>query len=129
VPVGFVGRIAATGYFSSDEQYYNAYLNGPDGERLAQLNTGDRLTVGQVYYADGHAFPNKPSGAGDDGWYGAASFTFEPAAATTTVPEPGTWALLGRGLLAIGGIAARRRTHVASDRSDYSCGRAAAVRE
>ncbi len=32
-----------------------------------------------------------------------------PAAVASTVPEPGTWALLGTGLLAVAGIAARRR--------------------
>jgi hypothetical protein len=30
-------------------------------------------------------------------------------AAVSTVPEPGTWALLGTGLLAVGGVAARRK--------------------
>jgi hypothetical protein len=32
-----------------------------------------------------------------------------PGGPATTVPEPGTWALLGTGLLAVGGVAARRK--------------------
>jgi hypothetical protein len=31
------------------------------------------------------------------------------ALTATTVPEPGTWALLGTGLLAVAGVAAGRR--------------------
>ena len=33
----------------------------------------------------------------------------ETTAAVTTAPEPGTWALLGTGLLAVGGVAVRRK--------------------
>ena len=32
--------------------------------------------------------------------------------AVTTTPEPGTWALLGTGLMALGGVARRKRTRV-----------------
>jgi hypothetical protein len=38
-----------------------------------------------------------------------ASVSNYSIAAVSTVPEPGTWALLGTGLLAVGGIAARRK--------------------
>jgi hypothetical protein len=40
-------------------------------------------------------------------------FRFRNAAGdigVTTTPEPGTWALLGTGLLALGGVARRRRS-------------------
>jgi hypothetical protein len=36
-------------------------------------------------------------------------FRAEFTGGTSVVPEPGTWALLGTGLLVVGGIAARRR--------------------
>ncbi len=109
LPVGFVGRIAAIGYGSSTEQYYNAFYNGGQFGPRVGMNGDGRLNFGRVYHAETDAFPGTVSGDGAGGWYGAASFTFERSVATTTTPEPGTWALLGTGLLAIGGIAARRR--------------------
>jgi hypothetical protein len=50
---------------------------------------------------------NHLEGAYNDGYADNLSFVLTLAPATT-VPEPGTWALLGSGLLAIGGVAARR---------------------
>ncbi|MGZ8468771.1 MAG: PEP-CTERM sorting domain-containing protein [Gemmatirosa sp.] len=110
LPVGFVGRIAAFGYGTASEQYYNAFYNGGQLGPRVGMSGESRLSFGRVYHADGDAFPGTVSGDGAGGWYGAASFTFEPAVATTTAPEPGTWALLGTGLLAIGGLATRRVT-------------------
>jgi hypothetical protein len=43
---------------------------------------------------------------------GTTSFNIDNisvTATTSTIPEPGTWALLGTGLLAVGGVAARRK--------------------
>ena len=37
------------------------------------------------------------------------SFASGSVAPSATVPDPGTWALLGTGLLAIGGVAQRRK--------------------
>lgn len=46
------------------------------------------------------------------GWDNHGTFTLtvvDTSAPITTAPEPGTWALLGTGLVAVGGIARRRR--------------------
>ena len=49
----------------------------------------------------GNGTPGPGNGAGLD--FATLQLT------SSTVPEPGTWALLGTGLLAVGGVAARRR--------------------
>jgi hypothetical protein len=46
----------------------------------------------------------------DEGWtLDNVQVRLDLTAVNTTVPEPGTWALLGTGLLAIGGVSVRRK--------------------
>lgn len=109
LPAGFIGRIGAWGFVGAD-RYVNAFdLNASGSVRVA-TDGGGLLGFGSVYYADAAGdVPTIRSGEGGAGWYGAGSFTFEAAPAALVTPEPGTWALLGTGLAAVGGVAARRR--------------------
>ena len=107
LPSDFVGRIAAIGYGTVDERYYNAFFNGND--RVTAYG-GSLVALQREYYADGDAFPTTASGNGEPGWYGAANFQFERASVPqSAVPEPASVALLTTGVMAIGGGAAARR--------------------
>ncbi|GLC24209.1 PEP-CTERM sorting domain-containing protein [Roseisolibacter agri] len=109
LPAGFVGRIGAWGFVGAD-RYFNAFDVSQSGFARMTTDGGGLLDFGSVYYAEAPGgVPTLRSGDGSPGWYGAASFTFEAGRAAVVTPEPGTWALLGTGLVAIAGIAARRR--------------------
>jgi hypothetical protein len=108
--------------------YYQPTLGGVNNPLLLQAFAGASGTgslVGSVtavrynFQMNNQLFLGITSGAGDIGSLvftrstdnssdviGIDNLTF---AAATTVPEPGTWALLGTGLLAVGGVAARRK--------------------
>jgi hypothetical protein len=68
---------------------------------------GDAELSGQVFYA-GCAYPPSggPVGCTGDGFPIAGFARIEQAVVT---PEPGTWALLGTGLIGLAGVTARRR--------------------
>lgn len=109
LPAGFVGRIGAWGFTGAD-RYFNAFDVSPTGFANVATDGAGLLTFGSVYYAEAPGgAPMLRSGDGSPGWYGAGSFTFDTGGGAVVTPEPGTWALLGTGLVALGGIAARRR--------------------
>jgi hypothetical protein len=66
-------------------------------------------TATQLYLgiADAASFQGAPGFYGDN--TGAFTASYSISAAVSSVPEPSTYALLGTGLLAVGGAAARRK--------------------
>jgi hypothetical protein len=74
------------------------------------IDTGGAITlVGASRHAsDPNSYPTIIDG-GPAVRYGAGSFQFT----VSTVPEPGTWALMGTGLLGVAGLARRKRTPAA----------------
>jgi subtilisin-like proprotein convertase family protein len=104
----------------------NGDSGNPNG--TYSFNSGFTAPVGSIGYGGGDYTPlesfsvfNGVDVAGtwtlrivDDAGQDVGSFQswdlgLVTAAPTTTAPEPGTWALMGTGLLAVGGVAARRR--------------------
>lgn len=109
LPAGFIGRIGAWGFVGAD-RYLNMFDINQSGSVRVATDGGGLLGFGSVFYSSvAGDVPTVRSGDGGAGWYGAGSFTFEAGGAAVVTPEPGTWALLGTGLVALGGIAARRR--------------------
>jgi hypothetical protein len=100
------------------------------GERTSRNSTAGlflgtfRPTEGGAYLYFAYHDPRPPERVGPITWpcpwYGQtcvaegfrAHLTITDITTASTVPEPSTWALLGTGLLTVGGIAARRRKRV-----------------
>lgn len=77
----------------------------PTGYAGGTALAGTSFYAGQTYASLG-VTPGTYSVNWDNG---EGSFTLDITPASTTTPEPGTWALLGTGLVGVGVIARRRR--------------------
>ena len=91
-------------------EYWMAIAPIGNGSDRAYLSTTSGLngvneTIDHRHYFDsqyfGHGFTSNPNGATD--------FAYGIVGTASTVPEPGTWALLATGLAGIAGVARRRR--------------------
>ena len=101
---GFQGSIVADGFGQADPNYNTSGSPFP-----GTVNTGGGAItfVGGARYANtAGVYPTILDG-GPAVRYGAGSFQFN---VVSTVPEPGTWALMGTGLIGLAGIARRKRT-------------------
>lgn len=101
LPAGFKGMIVASGY-DSDEQDCNA----GHGSCGVSFNGGDgAITYNGSYYSGSGSYPTFADGP-PTVRYAGPNFMFQTV---TTAPEPASAALLGTGLLALGGVVVRRR--------------------
>ncbi|GJG86523.1 hypothetical protein tb265_17040 [Gemmatimonadetes bacterium T265] len=110
LPAGFQGSLVATGYGDPQERLANnGYWPFP-----GTITTGGFLDFvgGGRYTLDPDAFPTTVDG-GPAVHFAGANVVFDRAptavVATSTVPEPSTWALVGAGLLVVSAVARRRR--------------------
>jgi hypothetical protein len=101
--VGFLGSIVADGFNEADLNYNTLGAAFP-----GTINTSGAFTFvgGSRYDGAAGVYPTITDG-GPAVRYGAGSFKYN---VVSTVPEPTTWAMMGMGLLGVGGIARRKRS-------------------
>jgi hypothetical protein len=101
--VGFLGSIVADGFNDADQNYNTSGSPFP-----GTTNTSGAFTFvgGSRYDNAAGVYPTITDG-GPSVRYGAGSFQYQ---VVSTVPEPTTWAMMGLGLLGVGGIARRKRS-------------------
>ena len=113
-PCRTVVSIAAPGIYTFSWSYQTADLDGPGGDLFSLIVDGARIPLSDPGGPVSQSGVKTVTASSSFGWYinctdctgGAASATITNFAA---VPEPGSWMLLGGGVLGLGGWLRRRR--------------------
>lgn len=115
-PGGFISDVirfnpagTSVGYAASLVFYSDPTGGSALADRLfPTANYTNVFSLAEVVTASGSGATYTPT-ANQPGYISGFGVTYVFRSDVTTVPEPATWTLLGTGLLAIGGIAAKRR--------------------
>ena len=102
----FMGATGFSFQCGVDDTFLSVLLNGaPVSGACAQYGLGSTVAVSGLAAGSNTLVFNTTGNGTTDG----LAVRIVSVTPSSTVPEPGTWALLGTGLLALGGVTARRR--------------------